>query len=370
MLLLRLLFCILSTVCSLSPAFPQTTKKHTYTVGINGYQAVVLIPSDAVTQFAGTRPIGFELFVHKNTYGYSYWEHRYHCPDIGFSITYTDYLNPVLGESIGGTLYMNVPIAQFRRATLTVGLGTGLGFHTRSYRPPIETGNVLLGSPVTLTMRSQLNYTRPLSARWHATLSAKLVHYSNAAYSRPNRGVNMPMVNLGVSRRLGSELPTYADASEVADLEPYRRISYYLGVSTGLKMLNTEEGRHGFANVHAYSTLRFSAISGLTAGVDVFLDNATREHIRQRFADHRPDHRRIGLAVGHELFYYRISVLAQVGVYLYRPYRELYQPIYQRIGLRYAITKHLLGNFTLKVHGGRAELAEFGLGVRLLSDKK
>ena len=363
MLLLRSLIFVLGSVYSISPAFPQTTKTHTYTVGANVYQAVVLTPSEAVVQFAGTRPVGFELFINKNTYGYSYWEHRYHCPDIGFSLTYTDYLNPVLGESIGGTMYMNVPIVRFHRAKLTVGLGTGLGFHTRPYHPPVETGNVLLGTPITLTMRSQLNYTRPLSARWQATLSAKLVHYSNAAYSRPNRGVNMPMINLGVSRRLGSERPTYADASQVADPDPYRRISYYLGVSTGRKASETGSGRHGFANIHVYATVRFSAISGLSAGLDAFLDNATREHIRQRFTDDRPDYRRVGLAVGHELFYDRISVLTQVGVYLYRPYQELYQPIYQRIGLRYALTKHLLGNFTLKVHGGRAELVEFGLGV-------
>ena len=87
-------------------------------------------------------------------------------------------------------------------------------------------------------------------------------------------------------------------------------------------------------------------------------------HIRQRFAGDRPDYRRLGLAVGHELFYHRVSVLAQVGVYLYRPYQELYKPVYQRLGLRYALTKHLLSNFTLKVHGGRAELMEFGLGVK------
>ena len=360
-LLIRTLVGIIS-IYFVSSAFSQATE-HTYTIGANVYQAVVLTPSEAVAQFAGTRPIGFEVFVHQNTYGYSYWEQRYHHPDIGFSLTYTDYLNPVLGESIGSTLYMNIPIVRHRRAELTVGLGTGLGFHTRPYRPPLEAGNVLLGTPITLTMRSQLNYTRRLSTRWQATLSAKLVHYSNAAYSRPNRGVNMPMVNLGVSRRLGDEVPAYAAASDVT-APAYRRISYYLGISTGLKTLEIEEGRHGFANIHAYTTLRFSPISGLTGGIDVFLDNATREHIRQRFTSDRPDHRRVGLTVGHELFYHRVSVLTQLGVYLYRPYRDLYLPIYQRIGLRYALTKHLLGNFTLKVHGGRAELVEFGLGVR------
>ncbi len=364
MLFFRAFFWIFGTASVASMAFAQTSKKHTYTVGANVYRAFIIAPEPPASRFAQEQPLGLEVFILKNTYGYTYWEDRYRYPDIGFSLLYTDYLNPVLGESIGGTFYMDIPVAHFRHSKLTVGLGTGLGYHTRPYQPPIEAGNVLLGTPLTLTMRSQVNYTYSVSSRWQATLSAKLVHYSNAAYSRPNRGVNMPMINLGMSRRIGQERPVYASSEEVDDPDPYRRISYYLGMSTGIKTLESQGSRYGFVNLHAYTTYRFSAISGLTVGLDAFLDNATRQYIRQRFTEDRPDYRRLGLAIGHELFYDRMSVLAQVGVYLYRPYQGLYQPIYQRIGLRYAFSKYLIGNFTLKVHGGRAESAEFGLGVR------
>ncbi len=359
-----LLLLVLSILGTAFSAHAQTSPKHTYTLGINAYQGFLLVPSQNVAQFAQTRPMGFELFIQKNTYGYSFWEHRYRCPDIGFSLTYTDYGHPVLGQSIGGTMYMDVPMMRRRRALLTLGLGVGLGYHTHPYRPPIETGNILLGTPVTLTMRTQLNYSYALSSRWRANLSAKLVHYSNAAYSRPNRGVNMPMVNLGVSRRLGQQLPAYATAAEVTPPAPYRRISYYLGVSTGLKTLETQGALHNFINLHTYTTLRLSAISGLTGGVDMFLDQATRHYIRKHVVQERPDYRRVALVAGHELFYHRLSLLTQVGVYVYRPFRSLYLPFYQRIGVRYAFTEHLLGNFTLKVHGGRAELVETGLGVR------
>lgn len=363
MLLFRSLFWVLGTVYLSTATLAQAPKKHTYTLGANAYRAFIIAP-EPPSRFAQTQPVGFEVFIHKNTYGYTYWEDRYHYPDIGFSLTYTDYLNPVLGESIGGTIYMNIPVVRFRSAKLTVGLGTGLGYHTRPYRPPIEAGNILLGTPLTLTMRSQVIYTYALSAYWQASLSAKLVHYSNAAYSRPNRGVNMPMFNVGMSRLIGRERPTYASPSEVDDPEPYQRISYYLGMSTGIKTLESQGNRYGFVNLHAYTIYRFSAISGLIAGFDAFLDNATRHYIRRRFAEDRPDYRRLGLAIGHELFYDRLSVVGQVGLYLYRPYQDLYQPIYQRIGLRYALTRHLIGNFTLKVHGGRAESAEFGLGIK------
>lgn len=363
MSLLRWLFLGLSII-SLADLCAQDAPKHTYTLGVNTYQGFLLVPSQNVAQFAGTRPMGVELFINKNTYGYSFWEHRYRCPDIGFSLTYTDYGNPVLGQSIGGTIYINVPLLRRPRATLTLGLGNGLGYHTNPYRPPMETGNILLGTPVTLTMRTQLEYTYAFSSRWRGLLAAKLMHYSNAAYSIPNRGVNMPMINVGVSRRLGRQLPTYATAAEVAPPEPYQRISYYLGVTTGMKTLETQGSLHNFVNLHAYAALRLSALSGIMGGLDVFLDQATRHYIQKNVAQERPDYRRVALVVGHELFYQRVSLLTQVGVYVYRPYRDLYLPVYQRIGMRYAFTDRLLGNFALKVHGGRAELAELGLGVR------
>ena len=174
----------------------------------------------------------------------------------------------------------------------------------------------------------------------------------------------MPMLNIGLSRLVGRDRPAYANPTEVGASDPYRRISYYLGLSTGIKTLEQQGGRHGFVNVHAYTTYRFSAISGLTGGLDAFLDNATRHYIRRRFTEDPPDYRRLGIALGHELFYDRLSLLTQVGVYLYRPYQELYQPLYQRFGIRYALTKHVVGTFLLKVHGGRAESAEFGVGIR------
>ncbi|MGB3777833.1 MAG: acyloxyacyl hydrolase [Tunicatimonas sp.] len=362
--LFHLLLLLLSTLGIVVSAQAQTPPRHTYTLGINAYQGFLLVPSKNVAQFAQTRPVGFELFINKNTYGYSFWEQGYHCPDIGFSLTYTDYGHPVLGQSVGGTVYMDVPMVRRPRATLTFGLGVGLGYHTHPYRPPIETGNILLGTPVTLTMRTQLNYSYAFSSHWRGILSAKLVHYSNASYSKPNRGVNMPIINLGVSRQLGKQTPAYATAAEVTAPEPYRRISYSVGVSTGLKTLESQGPLHNFVNLHAYTTLRLSAISGLTGGLDVFLDQATRQYILKHVAQERPDYRRVALVAGHELFYQRLSLLTQVGVYLYRPFRSLYLPVYQRIGVRYAFTEHLLGNFTLKVHGGRAELVETGLGIR------
>ena len=280
------------------------------------------------------------------------------------ALTYTDYRHPAIGKSWGATVYMDIPVARFHRSQLTVGLGTGLGYHTRPYRPPMETGNVMLGTPITLAMRAQVGYTYRLSSRWRALLSARLIHYSNASYTRPNRGMNMPNLQLGVSRVIGREIPAYASSLEVDAPDAYRSLSYYLGLSSGLKMMKEEEDRRHFINLHLYATYRPGPLSGFMAGLDVTWDNALRQYMRTYFSDSSTDHRRVGMVVGHELFYHRLSMLTHVGVYLYRPFRSAYAPVYQRLGLRYAFTKSLTSSVMLKVHGARAESLELGLGVR------
>lgn len=364
MLLIRPLLKILLLVGTTVATFAQSSPKYTYTVGGGVYEGFVIAESPAVARFAPIRPVGFELFVNKNTYGHTYWEDRYGRPDIGLALTYTDYRDTIVGHSLGLTAYMDIPIVQLPRSRITFGLGLGLGYHTQPYQPPIETGNVMLGTPLTLAMRTQFRYTYRLSSHWRATLSAKLMHYSNAAYTKPNRGVNMPQWQVSVSRVINQEISDYATSSEVPEPEPYQRVSYYLGVSGGVKTLETGADQHQFINLHLYTHWRLSPLSSLNGGLDVFFDEATYHHIRQQLSDNYPDYRRVGMVVGHELFYDRLSLLTQVGVYLYRPFQQIYKPVYQRLGLRYALTDHLVSGMMLKLHGARAEYLELGLGVR------
>ncbi len=349
-------------VCAMSLAVAQP--KYTYTAGGSLYEGFVIAESPAVKHLAPIRPRGFELFIQKNTYGHTYWEHRYGYPDIGLALTYTDYQDTVVGQSIGANLYMDIPMISFKRARLTFGLGLGLGYHTQPYRPPLETGNVMLGTPVTLSMRTQLSYTQQLSPHWRAILSAKLIHYSNAAYTKPNRGVNMPNLQVGVARVINSAIPDYITATDASGPPAYRRLSYYVGVSGGMKTIETGSDRHRFINVHLHTMLRLSALSGLTLGADALFDEATYHHIRMRLTEDYPDYRRVGITVGHELFYHRLSLVTQVGVYIYRPFQQIYKPVYQRLGLRYALGKYLSSSVMLKMHGARAESLELGLGVR------
>ena len=80
--------------------------------------------------------------------------------------------------------------------------------------------------------------------------------------------------------------------------------------------------------------------------------------------DPNTDFKRVGLFVGYELFVNKISLEAQVGYYVYRPFIDDIA-VYDRIGFKYHFNPKIFTSFSVKTHMFFAEALEFGVGVRL-----
>ena len=111
--------------------------------------------------------------------------------------------------------------------------------------------------------------------------------------------------------------------------------------------------------------------SALQLGTDLFLTNSFKDYIEyysvaypEEHLDPNTDYKRVGVFVGHELFINRISLEAQVGYYVYRPFKKDI-PVYDRIGIKYYISDRVFSSFTIKTHMFLAEALEFGVVVRL-----
>ncbi len=80
--------------------------------------------------------------------------------------------------------------------------------------------------------------------------------------------------------------------------------------------------------------------------------------------DPNTDYKRVGIFVGHELHINKISLEAQLGYYVYQPFKKDIA-IYDRVGMKYYFGDRVFGSFTIKTHMFLAEALEFGIGVRL-----
>ena len=198
-----------------------------------------------------------------------------------------------------------------------------------------------------------------------------LIHYSNANFKAPNTSTNTMAFNFGLTYDLNREL-SY-DFITTEEGEKYNEpIKYNLVFRGGINESDVvNSGRHGFWIVSAYADKRLGRKSAIQVGTDFFFSYFLRELIRfqsisfpEMNVDANTDFKRVGLFLGHELFINKLSLITQLGYYVYYPF-DFEGRVYNRIGLKHYFGDKLFGSVTLKSHGAAAEAVEFGIGVRL-----
>jgi hypothetical protein len=130
-------------------------------------------------------------------------------------------------------------------------------------------------------------------------------------------------------------------------------------------------GQHPFYHVGFYADKRLNRKSAIQLGAEVFFTNYYKDFIKYQSVaypdqnlDPNTDYKRVGVFVGHELFINRISLEFQVGYYVYQPYK-FDIPIYDRLGMKYYITKNIFTGLSIKTHIFLAEAMEFVVGMRI-----
>lgn len=362
MLLMR--YMILWTLVLVGQSLLAQTERKTYayTIGASVSKGFIIKQNESVAHLAVSHPQVMSVYVNKHTFGKKYCEQLYYYPDTGFSLSYFNYFNPVLGKSVALSTYIAIPVTRLNHSEVSFKIGTGLAYHTRPHHPTYNNSNTAIGTPLSFSLLGSLRYVRQISDVWESGLSLSLTHFSNGAFSKPNAGINVPTIDVEVSRKIkptSSEKVNWANQSK-----KFEGIYYFLGVSSGLKELDYGEDKFSFLNMHFQASRRFNAISAIHLGLDAFFDNALKAFIEKEVKDTKPDYRRAGLVAGHEFFYDRLSLVTQLGIYIYRPFKGFSSSVYQRYGLRYTWTDHLITYANLKTHGGRADFVEWGLGVK------
>nr|MDQ3394314.1 acyloxyacyl hydrolase [Bacteroidota bacterium] len=309
-------------------------------------------------------PRGIELFVNKNTYGPHYWQNRYNYPDIGISLSYFDHNSKVLGKNIATIIYMDFIMARRKRSEVLFKIGTGLVYTTNPFDKEHNYKNNALSSWLSYAMQGRLGYNYKISDRLKLNTGLTLTHFSNGGFKIPNSGINIVSFNAGISHMLDLQTPPYSVTTEIPELE--KEIKFNLSLASGFKGLHDLEGYFPFLNVSAYFDKRLSYSSALNLGVDGFYNLAIKnEIIHSQFETLRkPDFKKVGLVAGHELFVGKISMLTQFGVYLYNPFKSTI-PVYQRYGIKYYFKEDYFLGLNLKSHGGRADVMEWAVGLRI-----
>ena len=164
--------------------------------GFSAHYGYIINHQDFVGHLATSHPAGFELSAYWLTTGKYGWEKAYRYPKIGLSFFYYDFRNPTLGKAYAIVPHMKWTWRKTKRSRLEFKLGPGVVYTPNPWTVHSNPKNVLFSSILNNVMYAGLEYSYRISPRIKLNTGLHLTHYSNAAYSLPNAGINIPSVNL------------------------------------------------------------------------------------------------------------------------------------------------------------------------------
>ena len=358
--ILMMMFCIVS--------FAQK-KKDYYTLDVHGFYGTILNHNPEITHLITGHPSGGILSLNRKTFGEARWQRLYNYPDYGLSLIYQNLDNPFLGQNTGLYLHYNF---YFIKRILMFRLGQGIAYTTKPYDQDTNFRNNAYGSKFLSSTFFLLNLKKEnIFRNFGMHLGLGVVHYSNANFKAPNKSTNTLLFDVGITYEFERNIPSFVPkkAFEGRGKEP---LGFGLILRSGINESDlVGSGQYPFYTITAFADKRLSKLSALQLGAELFFSEALERFIEFRgvggFNDGvtgDEDAKRVGVFVGHELRIHNVSMLTQLGCYAYYPF-DFEGQIYNRIGLQYYISKHVLTSITVRSHAAKAEVVEFSIGYRL-----
>lgn len=362
---LLLLFLLAGTAC----LSQEGEFRGGYTLDANAYYGSILLHNTDISHLITNHPAGLILGISKKTFGQQRWQSRFNYPDTGYSFVYQQLNNPSLGEIFGLYAHYNF---YFLKRNLQLRLGQGLAYSTNPYDKQENFRNNAYGTALLSSTYLMLNYHREeLYKGLGFQAGISLMHYSNANIKAPNTSTNTFAFNYGLVYTLDNQERNFVPLRK--DSLNYKEpLHFNVVFRTGINESDViNSGQYPFYIFSAYSDKRLGRFSALQLGADLFFSNFLKELIRfqavsfpEMGVSGKEDFKRVGVFLGHELFINRMSLLTQLGYYIYYPF-DFEGRVYNRIGLKRYFGDSWFGAITLKSHAAKAEAVEFGLGVRL-----
>lgn len=314
-------------------------------------------------------PSGVMISFLKQTDGSKEWHRAYNYPDFGGYFLYQDFKSVPLGVNYSAGALYNF---YFFNRKLQFKLAQGVTMTTNPYDKVENSKNKAFGSKFIANTNFGLSYDNQnlfKNIGFHAGIL--FTHYSNGRVKSPNSGINTYLLDIGLRYNLDKNFVRQVDTTTV-EKNYNSPLRYNFVFRTGINENPIiGSGQFPFYHIGFYAEKRLNRKSALQLGTELFLTKSIEEYITyysvaypEEGISRNTDYKRVGLFFGHELLINRISLEAQIGYYVYQPFKKDI-PIYDRVGIKYYFTDNLFGGFTIKTHLFLAEALEFGIGYRI-----
>ena len=308
----------------------------------------------------------FEAHLGYQTLGKHKWEHLYNFPAMGIGY-YRGYpgKTSVLGRVNSAFAFMEFTTREKSSYSTRIKYSLGFAHFSQFHHPETNEQNHAIGTPFNVHFNVNYSFLYRIAPESQLLAGVSFTHFSNGAYKKPNKGLNLLDINIGLRQSLGEErprlqVPLYGNVLEHL---PAWNLNFVLGMG---KMQKTIEPNQYSALSLSINLSRQSNLTNQWGfGVDMFYDDFIKAEAReQRDAQVFKEYLHGGLHVSHDIVFHNLSAIFNLGYYTFY-YVKPYKPIYQRVGLRYEFSSGVIAGVSLKTHYAKADFVEWGLGYRI-----
>ncbi|PID68884.1 MAG: hypothetical protein CR968_00560 [Flavobacteriia bacterium] len=303
----------------------------------------------------------------------SRWKRRFNYPDQGFSVMVQDFHNSTLGQTIGINYHtLFYLFNRNKQHQLMLDLGLGFAYATKTFNFETNYKNNVIGSPVTIAPQLSLLYRLPIRSHWAINSGFSFTHYSCASFKQPNNGINAVFIRLGASYRPRPEHILYPPSKKPplpGNRTPHMGIVAKLGMHESYPGLGTKI----VYEISPYISKQIQPLGHLNLGIDLINSQADKTYANYLYTAmiEEPnrtlnDHKRLGLYVGYEHFFNKISCEADLGYYLYKT-MDHYMDTYQTLKIKYHLKQSDLRiGLGLRIHMFKANYSTIDIQYQWL----
>lgn len=342
----------------------QSDSVRNYTIGFSYAGGYIINHSPTIGYVANRHITATEVFFEHNTYGHKVWHERYNFLKMGLMFRSYQLNNEEhLGDAFAVAPYFKFNVLKKRIFQLRFKTSIGLGYIEKTFDVEENYKNVAIGSHINMFLSVLMESSIRINPRLSWNLGVGLDHLSNTGFKTPNLGINMPLINSGLSYDIG-KTNSYQKHNENA----FQRSGAYWQLTGGFGFDENYPPNGNKFIAGALSITREKRMnykSSIGYGLDFFYNPAQKEIIEIESGPiSASENIQIGASVLHLLHFGKLIFTSQLSVYLKNKNKDL-GSIYHVFGGRYPITDKVNAFFYGKTHITRAEYIIMGLGYRL-----
>ncbi len=354
----NILYIILLT--SVTSSFAQETFKG---FSVNLFPGFLIAHRDYMANMEA-HTMGFELNYVSNHTGWNSIDQKYKHLRWGFGASYFNLGNrETNGSVIDASLHVEANLKKRAKFQSSLRFGSGIGFLTKPYNFDLNRKNKAIGSRLNGKMQIIYNTYHTISPKHQLVLGIGVTHYSNGNFKRPNLGINMAHLSVGLIQHLNT--PEFK-SKDLPILFPKNGLEVMFAYAN--KQIAVADIRR--FNIYAASFLAYyqhkNKPRAWRFGPEFFIDNTyPYEKFNPNSLKNKQLHEitEVAFKVGHEFQFGRIAVVTDLGTYLYRP-NDYKKRVYFAIGFNYHFNKGIFVQSRLKSHMAVADYFYWGAGYR------